>query len=407
MAYNHGVRVKEQATSLVAPVTGTAGLQVIIGTAPVNLAADPYKATNVPMIAYSFSEAVEQVGYSDDFKNYTLCQSMDACFRVLNVAPIILINVLDPKKHKKANEEQTVNVEKMQATVKVAGILADTVEVKYQQNLRDKGPDLKIGKDHRLAEYIETKIAEDGYSPGAVLGEIKAKGLEFETEISKPTLYSYIDKGIFLTITNKELPVKGRRKKKNKKVRRQARANAGTSIEKRPEDIDTREEFGHWEMDTVVGKRGESKHSLLVLTERKTRNELIYLLYEHTTEQVCKRLDQLEAEWGERFGQVFKTITVDNGSEFADWEGMQQSAADESEKRVTVFYCHPYCSFERGSNENQNRLVRRKIPKGENFDDWTEDDIQRVEDWINDYPREMFGWKTSGELFQEELARLA
>ena len=128
---------------------------------------------------------------------------------------------------------------------------------------------------------------------------------------------------------------------------------------------------------------------------------------EHTTEQVCKRLDQLEAKWGERFGQVFKTITVDNGSEFADWEGMQQSAADESEKRVTVFYCHPYCSFERGSNENQNRLVRRKIPKGENFDDRTEDDIQRVEDWINDYPREMFGWKTSGELFQEELARLA
>lgn len=104
---------------------------------------------------------------------------------------------------------------------------------------------------------------------------------------------------------------------------------------------------------------------------------------------------------------MFKTITVDNGSEFADWKGMQQSAADESEKRVTVFYCHPYCSFERGSNENQNRLVRRKIPKGENFDDRTEDDIQRVEDWINDYPREMFGWKTSGELFQEELARLA
>ena len=149
--YNHGVRVKEQATSLVAPVTGTAGLQVIIGTAPVNLAADPYKATNVPMIAYSFSEAVEQVGYSDDFKNYTLCQSMDACFRVLNVAPIILINVLDPKKHKKANEEQTVNVEKMQATVKVAGILADTVEVKANEATLTAGTD-----------YITT-FDDDGY----------------------------------------------------------------------------------------------------------------------------------------------------------------------------------------------------------------------------------------------------
>lgn len=129
MAYNHGVRVQEQATSLVAPITGTAGLQVVIGTAPVNLAAEPYKATNVPIIAYSFKEAVEQLGYSDDFKNYTLCQSMDATFRVFNVAPIIFINVLDPAKHKKANDDQTVKVESMQATVALKGILADTVEV--------------------------------------------------------------------------------------------------------------------------------------------------------------------------------------------------------------------------------------------------------------------------------------
>lgn len=151
MAYNHGVRVQEQATSLVAPITGTAGLQVIIGTAPVNLAADPYKATNVPMIAYSFSEAVEQLGYSDDFKNYTLCQSMDACFRVFNVAPIILINVLDPAKHKKANESATVKVESMQATVEVAGILADTVEVSSGEATLEAGTD-----------YIAT-FDDDGY----------------------------------------------------------------------------------------------------------------------------------------------------------------------------------------------------------------------------------------------------
>lgn len=151
MAYNHGVRVQEQATSLVAPITGTAGLQVIIGTAPVNLAADPYKATNVPMIAYSFSEAVEQLGYSDNFKNYTLCQSMDACFRVFNVAPIILINVLDPAKHKKANESATVKVESMQATVEVAGILADTVEVSSGEATLETGTD-----------YIAT-FDDDGY----------------------------------------------------------------------------------------------------------------------------------------------------------------------------------------------------------------------------------------------------
>ena len=196
----------------------------------------------------------------------------------------------------------------------------DIAEEKYQQNLRDKGPDLKIGNDHELAEYIETKIADDGYSPGAVLGEIKAKGLKFETNISKPTLYSYIDKGVFLTITNKNLPVKRNRKKKYKKIYRQARANAGNSIEKRPEEINTREEFGHWEMDTVVGKKGESKHSLLVLTERKTRDEIIVLLSEHTTKEVVTALDSIEKEWGKLFSKVFKTITVDNGTEFADYE---------------------------------------------------------------------------------------
>ncbi len=282
----------------------------------------------------------------------------------------------------------------------------DIAEEKYQQNLRDKGPDLKIGNDHELAEYIENKIAKDGYSPGAVLGEIKAKGLEFETTISKPTLYSYIDKGIFLTLTNKDLPVKGIRKKKNKKVRTQSRAAAGDSIEKRPDDIDSREEFGHWEMDTVVGKKGESKHSLLVLTERKTRDEIVVLLFEHTMQAVVRALDCIEKKWGDLFPEVFKTITVDNGTEFSDCKGIEKSILMDG-NRTKVYYCHPYSSYERGSNENQNRLVRRKIPKGVNFDDKSIEEIQVVEDWINNYPREMFGWRTAAEMFQEELDKLA
>ena len=105
MAYNHGVRVAENPTSLMAPIEGTAGLQVIIGVAPVNLAADPYHATNRPMLAYSFAEASAAVGYCDNFKDYNICESIDASFRVLNVAPIVLINVLDPKTHKKELEE--------------------------------------------------------------------------------------------------------------------------------------------------------------------------------------------------------------------------------------------------------------------------------------------------------------
>ena len=162
MAYKHGVRVQEQDTSLVAPITGTAGLQVVFGTAPVNLAADPYKATNVPILANSFAEAVEQLGYSDNFKAYTLCQSMDASFRVFNVAPIILVNVLDPKKHKKANEDKTVAVAAMQATVEVEGILADTIEVKAGAKTLAAGTDFVTSFDDNGYLVITLSAAGQG-----------------------------------------------------------------------------------------------------------------------------------------------------------------------------------------------------------------------------------------------------
>ena len=128
MPYQHGVRVLEQATSIVAPILGTAGLQVVFGTAPINLADDPYKVTNTPLIA----EAVKQLGYSADYKNYTLCEAMYASFQLIGVAPVIFINVLDPKKHKKKNEAATVPVEEMEAVVPITGILKDTVTVKMK-----------------------------------------------------------------------------------------------------------------------------------------------------------------------------------------------------------------------------------------------------------------------------------
>ena len=157
----------------------------------------------------------------------------------------------------------------------------DIADDKYRENLKSKGGVLKIGNDIKLANYIEDKIINEDYSPAAVLGEIKAQGKEgeFKTTICVTTLYSYIDKGIFLRLTNKNLPVKKNKKRKYNKVdKQQTRAAAGTSIEKRPDEVEERKEFGHWEMDSVIGKRGKSKNSLLVLTERKTRAEIIFKL---------------------------------------------------------------------------------------------------------------------------------
>ena len=85
--YRHGIYVSEQETSMIAPLNGTAGLQVVIGTAPVHLLADPAAAINKPLLVYSKAEAIAAVGYSDDFASFTLCEAISASFAVVNVAP--------------------------------------------------------------------------------------------------------------------------------------------------------------------------------------------------------------------------------------------------------------------------------------------------------------------------------
>ena len=132
MPYNHGVYNQEQETSLTTPIQGTAGLQVIFGTAPIHLAEDPAAAVNKPVVCYSFAECQQAMGYSDDFENFTLCQSMDACFRVFNVAPIILVNVLDPGKsgHTTQNTEEECAVADGAVAYAKQFVLLDTIVVK-------------------------------------------------------------------------------------------------------------------------------------------------------------------------------------------------------------------------------------------------------------------------------------
>lgn len=284
---------------------------------------------------------------------------------------------------------------------------SDLGQKNHDWNAQGKGRNIKIGNDRTLAEYIEGKIIEDKYSPEAALAAAAESGIEFTTSISVRTLYRYIDKGIFLKLTNKDLPVKGKRKKHNKKVKVQKRASAGESIENRPDEVKDREIFGHWEMDTVKGKQGVTKSCMLVLTERKTRDEIIVKLPDQKAASVVEAIDRLERKWGDMFTKVFRSITVDNGVEFSDYEGLERSVLHEGEKRTFAFYCHPYSSWERGSNENNNRLIRRHIPKGEDFDEKQDRDIEYIENWINNYPRGIFGFKTSAQLFEEEIKKLA
>ena len=280
----------------------------------------------------------------------------------------------------------------------------DIAQEKAEENLKVRGTQLKIGNDIAYANYIEDKIVNEDYSPAAVLGELKAQGREgeFNTTVCVATLYSYIDKGVFLKLTNKDLPVKKNKKRGYKKVRKQqARAAAGDSIEKRPEEIDRREEFGHWEMDCVVGS---TLPTLLVLTERLTRKEIIMRMPDRTANSVIRSLNSIERRYGVLFRKVFKSITVDNGAEFSDCKRLERSTY--GGKRTNLYYCHPYSSCERGSNERINRDIRRLIPKGSNIAKFSKADIQAVENWVNAYPREMFGFATADEMYKAQIEKL-
>lgn len=400
--YKHGVYTSEQATSMTAPVTGTAGLQVVVGTAPVNMLEHPEQAVNTPLLAYNYKEAVAAVGYHDDFAAYTLCESISAAFSVVGTGPLVLINVLDPAKHRLDGGTWEVKT----------AYSPDIAEEKYQAHLREKGPDLKIGNDHELANYIETTILDKDCSPAAVLGFAMIEGKKFKTSLSVPTIYKYIAKGLFLNLTQEELPRHGKKKHKYKKVKKNksaSRAPAGESIEQRPEEIDEREEFGHWEGDTVYSGKGKRKttRALLTLTERKTRKEIIIAIPNRKAETVVKALDALERKLGaRRFRAIFKSITFDNGTEFAAAAELERSCVNKRLPRTKVYFCHPYSSWERGTNENTNGMIRRRFPKGTNFAAVTNAQIAQAENWINNYPRKILGYKSSEIVFRECLREL-
>ena len=140
MAYMHGVRIQENPTSVPTPVANESGVPVIFGTAPVNLAADPANATNKLFLCNTFAEAKAAVGYSDDYKNYTLCQAMDAFFKAFGVGPIVLCNVLDPATHKEAYTE-TLEVVSGQAVATKKGIILDGLTAKFEDSALEAGKD--------------------------------------------------------------------------------------------------------------------------------------------------------------------------------------------------------------------------------------------------------------------------
>ncbi len=278
---------------------------------------------------------------------------------------------------------------------------ADIGQQKHDYAGTGKGPMLKIGNNYELVKEIERLIIDKKMSPYAAAEEIKSSK-KFNMTISYKTIYNYIDEGLFPNLSNKHLPVKKESKKrKYDEVRTATNNKKGTSISQRAEEIENREEYGHWEMDTVVGKKGTST-VLLVFTERKTRQQIIRKIKSKSQYCVVTELDKIERKMGsKKFRETFKTITCDNGCENLDFEGMERSATTK-QNRTKVYYAHPYSAWERGSNENANKLIRRFIPKGADIGKFSHERIKMIEHWINNYPRRLFNGLSSNMLIQQQ-----
>ena len=165
------------------------------------------------------------------------------------------------------------------------------------------------------------------------------------------------------------------------------------SIENRPAQIRQRSERGHWEMDLIIGK-AETSHVLLTLTERYSRQELIFKLPDRKAATIRGVFDRLERQHKD-FSQRFKSLTTDNGSEFMEYDKLCRSIHGGS--RFQVWYCHSYAAWEKGSVENHNRMIRRFFPKGTDFSKISKKRIAAVQDWMNNYPRKILQWQTPNE----------
>ncbi len=244
---------------------------------------------------------------------------------------------------------------------------------------------------------IEKDKLEKKYSFEALVSSWERNHPDMELNLSASTLRRY-DKSVVI------FAMRDKKRKKSVKVRKRPSCliPEEKSIEHRPEEVRDRKSFGHWEMDCVIGRK-EKSTVLLTLVERSSRYTYVLRLQSKTGLEVKKALDQLEFQYGSRFRDLFKTITCDNGSEFRDHRSLEQSILGEN-NRTTVYYCHPYVSNERGTNENMNRMVRRWFPKGSDFNRISPEEVQVVQRWINDYPRPLFdGLSSSMISFDHQL----
>ena len=314
--------------------------------------------------------------------------------------------------HLKLEERDTITVMKSEGKTlsEIAGVLGEGQRDYIAELQRNSSPEYKLYlshraqgraeqrkgdacqrlrlKDERTVSYVRSKLSE-GWSPEQISGRI---GIDHRgLSISHEAIYQYIYDAN--TTDRKELIDHLRRAHRKRKQKGIARKTHKTkipnriSIEERPTSVEIRHQFGHWEGDSLVSRKStvalnslvERKSRLLMLTKLKRKS------MDATSEAVVARLQGLP-------DKARRTLTMDNGTENAGHEKITMEIG------IKCYFAHPYASWERGTNENINGLVRWYLPKGTDFSNISCRQIAQIESLINNRPRKCLGFKTPIEV---------
>ena len=245
-------------------------------------------------------------------------------------------------------------------------------------------------KTPKLYKYVINKLKE-GWSPDSIAGKARKDNIGC---ISHECIYQFIysEKG-------KELELyqylrrahRKRRKWKGRKGKRHLIPNR-LDINLRPKEVEKRKRFGHWEGDSILGVG--KKSALHTEVERVSRYLIIRKIKRKTAEQTAKAMIDIFKNVPRK---LRKTSTLDNGSEFVKHEEVT------SNTNIKIFFAQPYHSWERGSNEHANGLIRWYLPKGTNFDEITDRQIEAIQYAINTRPRKSLNYSTPYEIFRNQL----
>ena len=271
--------------------------------------------------------------------------------------------------------------------------VADLGQAHADRNVEARLKRCQVAFEKGYADFIDSQILGSNKTVSIYTANIRAKEAGFKTVCDR-TLYAWVHKGL-LGVSKMDLLLTVQRKPSGKGKSTENKKIYGDSIELRPKEANERTEFGHFEGDSIVG--ANHKGHIITLVERQLRIGFMFKFDEMRAENIAAVKEILKNRYGQDFYKIFRSITFDNGTEFSN---------NIQDEQLRIYYAHPYSSFERGSNENYNGIVRRYIKKGADVTALTDSDIERINHSINSLPRKLLGGKTALQAFKDKVAKL-